>query len=148
MIYYARRVCEHTQKMSVSAQPSSAVPVQHFVLMSAVTCELMNSDPRSVSRKRAPLATCAASAAIMAFTYSKAVVCGVPASLPAAALRMCDSGEPVNLQKAREQHEKYVQVTIRKLLPSSWATVSQATPFVESVACETTKMGYAVTKGT
>ena len=51
------------------------------------------------------------------FTYSKAVVCGVPASLPEAAVRMCDSGEPVNLQKAREQHEKYVQVATRKPRP-------------------------------
>jgi len=42
--------------------------------------------------------------------YSKAVVCGVPESLPAAALRTCDSGEPVNLQKAREQHDQYVKV--------------------------------------
>ena len=79
----------------------------------------MNSDP-GMSRQRAPPVTVQVAAfrtkiTIMAgaFTYSKAVVCGVPASLPAAAVRMCDSGEPVNLQKAREQHEKYVQVAIR-----------------------------------
>ena len=86
------------------------------MLTSAVTFELMNSDP-GMSRQRAPPVTVqvAAFRTIMAgaFTYSKAVVCGVPASLPEAAVRMCDSGEPVNLQKAREQHEKYVQVAIR-----------------------------------
>ena len=49
------------------------------------------------------------------FRYSRAVVCGIPASLPAAALRQNDTGEPVNLQRAREQHEKYVE-TLRSLL--------------------------------
>ena len=44
------------------------------------------------------------------FTYSKAVVCGVPTSLPTAALRLGEPGEPVNLEKARKQHEEYVKV--------------------------------------
>ena len=44
------------------------------------------------------------------FTYSRAVVCGVPSTLPAAALRMDPSGEPVNLSRARQQHQEYVEV--------------------------------------
>lgn len=44
------------------------------------------------------------------FKYSKAVVCGVPASLPGAALRQDEAADPVDLMKAREQHEKYVEV--------------------------------------
>ncbi len=50
------------------------------------------------------------------FQYSKAVVCGIPASLPAAALRQNEAGEPVDLQKAKEQHEQYVEV-LRSLIP-------------------------------
>ena len=45
------------------------------------------------------------------FKYTKAVVCGVPASLPGAALRLDEPGEPVNLEKARKQHEEYVKVS-------------------------------------
>ena len=44
------------------------------------------------------------------FNYTKAVVCGVAASLPVAALRMDEPGEPVNLEKARKQHDEYVKV--------------------------------------
>ena len=44
------------------------------------------------------------------FTYSRAVVCGVADSLPANALRLCESDHPVDLARAREQHEKYVEV--------------------------------------
>ena len=44
------------------------------------------------------------------FNYTKAVVCGVAASLPGAALRLDEPGEPVNLEKARKQHDKYVKV--------------------------------------
>nr|CAH17923.1 dimethylarginine dimethylaminohydrolase [Suberites domuncula] len=44
------------------------------------------------------------------FTYTKAVVCGIPASLPATALRMEETDEPVDLGKARQQHEDYLQV--------------------------------------
>ena len=39
------------------------------------------------------------------------MVCGVPASLPAAALRQGDQVEPVDLQKSRDQHEQYVKVS-------------------------------------
>ena len=80
-----------------------------FMLRSALTFELVN--PGLVT-------TCFVTTTIdtqteqMAgtFSYSKAVVCGVPESLPAAALRTCDSGEPVDLQRAREQHDQYVKV--------------------------------------
>ena len=44
------------------------------------------------------------------FRYDVAVVCGVAASLPAAALRQDEQMLPVDLQKAKDQHEKYVQV--------------------------------------
>lgn len=47
---------------------------------------------------------------VVDFKYSRAVVCGVPASLPAAALRLGEPGEPVNLGRARKQHEEYVKV--------------------------------------
>ena len=49
------------------------------------------------------------------FRYDLAVVCSVPASLPAAVLRQDDQMLPVDLQKARDQHEQYVQV-LRELL--------------------------------
>lgn len=45
------------------------------------------------------------------FSYSRAVVCGVPASLPGAALRQGEPGEPVDLERARKQHEEYVKVS-------------------------------------
>ncbi len=45
------------------------------------------------------------------FVYSRAVVCsGISPSLPAAALRMEESGEAVDMDKANQQHQKYVQV--------------------------------------
>lgn len=45
------------------------------------------------------------------FVYSKAVVCGgIASSLPAAALRMAEPGQGVDLDKARQQHEKYTEV--------------------------------------
>lgn len=44
------------------------------------------------------------------FKYSRAVVCGVSASLPGAALRLDEPAEPINLEKARKQHEDYVKV--------------------------------------
>ncbi len=44
------------------------------------------------------------------FQYSTAIVCGIPDSLAAAALRMDASGEPVNTERARQQHEEYLQV--------------------------------------
>ncbi len=45
------------------------------------------------------------------FQYSRAVVCGgVASSLPAAALRMAEPGEPVDLQRAQQQHREYIQV--------------------------------------
>lgn len=45
------------------------------------------------------------------FKYNRAVVCGVPASLPGAALRLGEPGEPVNLEKTRKQHDEYVKVS-------------------------------------
>ena len=45
--------------------------------------------------------------------YSRAVVCGVPASLPGAALRLDEPGEPINLEKAQKQHDEYVAVRKR-----------------------------------
>lgn len=39
-------------------------------------------------------------------------MCGVPESLPATALRMAETDELVDLEKARQQHEEYLQVTI------------------------------------
>ena len=42
------------------------------------------------------------------FVYRKAVVCGIADSLPAAALRQCESQEPIDLQKARLQKQQYV----------------------------------------
>lgn len=35
---------------------------------------------------------------------------GVASSLPAAAVRMEEPGEPIDLQKARQQHEAYTEV--------------------------------------
>ena len=47
------------------------------------------------------------------FQYTRAVVCaGVPASLPAAALRMAEPGLPVDLQKATNQLQRYTEVEI------------------------------------
>ena len=43
------------------------------------------------------------------FRYEKAIVCGIPSSLPAAAQRQRDCLEPVNLRKALNQHAKYVR---------------------------------------
>ena len=48
------------------------------------------------------------------FRFRKAVVCCVPDSLPAAALRQDESIEPVNLEVARKQHKKYTD-TLRKV---------------------------------
>ena len=46
-----------------------------------------------------------------AFTYSRAVVCGgVSTSLPEAALRLEEPEQVVDLERARRQHEEYVQV--------------------------------------
>ena len=45
------------------------------------------------------------------FTYSRAIVCGIPDSLLAAALRMDSGGEPVDLEKARQQHEEFCRWT-------------------------------------
>ncbi len=44
------------------------------------------------------------------FKYTKAIVSGIPNSLAATAVRMDGSDEPVNLEKARQQHKNYVQV--------------------------------------
>ena len=44
------------------------------------------------------------------FRYTKAIVCGVPASLPAAALRQETDAPVVDLGLARKQHKEYVDV--------------------------------------
>ncbi len=48
--------------------------------------------------------------AVDLFKYTKAIVCGIPDSLAAEALRMEGGGEPVDLERARQQHEDYLQV--------------------------------------
>ena len=58
------------------------------------------------------------------FTYSRAIVCGIPDSLPAAALRMDSGGEPVDLEKARQQHEEYLQVVEKWIDTFSLVTVT------------------------
>lgn len=51
------------------------------------------------------------------FVYSRAVVCGgVASSLPAAALRMAEPGQGVDLDKARQQHQKYTEVKPSKVM--------------------------------
>ena len=43
-------------------------------------------------------------------------MCGVPESLPATALRMAETDEPVDLEKARQQHEEYLQVNFYTII--------------------------------
>ena len=45
------------------------------------------------------------------FSYTRAIVCGISSTLPAAALRQDGGGEPVDLEKARRQHQEYVEVS-------------------------------------
>lgn len=45
------------------------------------------------------------------FVYSRAVVCsGISPSLPETALRMEEPGQAVDLEKAHQQHRRYVEV--------------------------------------
>lgn len=44
------------------------------------------------------------------FRYTKAIVCGVPASLPEAALRLEADALIVDLELARKQHKEYIDV--------------------------------------
>jgi len=44
------------------------------------------------------------------FSYTKAVVREIPASLPGAALRLDSNGEPVDLNNAHLQHREYIKV--------------------------------------
>ncbi|CAB4029712.1 Hypothetical predicted protein [Paramuricea clavata] len=46
--------------------------------------------------------------------YTRAIVCGVPGSLPANAQRLEEPDEPIDLEKARQQHSHYVE-TLKKL---------------------------------
>lgn len=48
------------------------------------------------------------------FQYTRAIVCGVPSSLPAEAQRLEESNEGIDLLKARKQHAEYV-FTLKKL---------------------------------
>lgn len=101
-----------------SDQPPPANRKQHGLCRAEVSTELWTFEPWFCDPRARGI--CFVTATIdkqklMAGSlgvYSKAVVCGVPESLPAAALRTCDSVEPVNLQKAREQHDQYVKVYI------------------------------------
>ncbi|KAL9987438.1 hypothetical protein ACROYT_G001747 [Oculina patagonica] len=43
------------------------------------------------------------------FQYTKAIVCGVPSSLPSAAQRLNESSGPVDFKKAVQQHSEYVR---------------------------------------
>ena len=45
------------------------------------------------------------------FVYSRAVVCeGVSSTLPAAALRMEEPGQAIDLERACSQHKEYTEV--------------------------------------
>ena len=47
------------------------------------------------------------------FVYSKAVVCtGIASSLPAAALRLEEPEQAIDMEKAHQQHKAYVAVGI------------------------------------
>ncbi|XP_032238382.2 N(G),N(G)-dimethylarginine dimethylaminohydrolase 1 [Nematostella vectensis] len=48
------------------------------------------------------------------FNYTRAIVSGVPSSLPANAQSMTKPSEPVNLEKARQQHSAY-KATLKQL---------------------------------
>lgn len=50
------------------------------------------------------------------FRYTRAVVSGVASTLPAAAVRMAHPADhqPVDLEKARLQHQEYVKVKARR----------------------------------
>ena len=79
------------------------------------------------------------------FVYSKAVVCGVPASLPENAQRMVESGDPVDLTKARRQHKAYVAALKQLGLDVIELPADEAHPdcvFVEdtAVVCDTTAL--------
>ena len=50
------------------------------------------------------------------FQFSKAVVCcGVASSLPATAIRLEEPGEPIDLERARQQHAAYTEARKRPL---------------------------------
>lgn len=56
------------------------------------------------------------------FVFSRAVVCGISPSLPAAAVRLEEPGEAVNLEKAHQQHQKYVEVCMAIDFPNDVLT--------------------------
>lgn len=71
------------------------------------------------------------------FQYTKAIVCGVPSSLPAAALRLNDPSEPVDFNKAVKQHAKYVSALKNLGLQVKELPADEECPdcvFVEDVA--------------
>ena len=75
------------------------------------------------------------------FQYKKAIVCGVPSSLPAEAQRQNDSCEPIDFDKAVRQHSDYVSALKKLGLEVIELSALEAYPdcvFVEDVAvvCE------------
>ena len=71
------------------------------------------------------------------FRYDKAIVCGIPSSLPAAAQRQSDCLEPVNLSKALNQHANYVRALKNMGLQVIELTADEQYPdcvFVEDAA--------------
>ncbi len=58
------------------------------------------------------------------FLYSRAIVSEIPSTLPKAALRMDQNSEPVNLEKANQQHQEYIEVgEIIILQRTIWLTI-------------------------
>ena len=90
------------------------------------------------------------------FRYTRAVVCGVPSSLPANALRQNSDIDNISLEKARLQHKKYVD-TLKSLgLQVTALEANEEHPdcvFVEDVAvvCENealiTRLGHSSRRG-
>ena len=90
------------------------------------------------------------------FQYKKAIVCAVPSTLPAAALRQNDPQEPVDLDKAVQQHSEYVRALKNLGLHVTELTADEEHPdcvFVEdvSVVCEgvalVTRLGHPSRQG-
>lgn len=79
------------------------------------------------------------------FVYSRAVVSHIPSSLPEAALRLDESGESVDLEKARRQHVAYVLALKQLGLSVTELAEDESYPdcvFVEdaAVVCEGTAL--------
>lgn len=71
------------------------------------------------------------------FNYTKAIVCGVPKSLPANAQRLEEPSEPINLEIARKEHALYVEALKKLNLEVIELEADEAHPdcvFVEDTA--------------